>query len=625
MKAVILAGGKGTRLGKHTREIPKPMLKVGGKSILEHQIDLLVKYRVEEIIILVNYLKDVIISHLGNGENYGINIRYFEEEKPLGTVGGIKEVENYLDKDFFVFYGDVMVNMDLKRLNDFHKAKNSPCTLVLHPNNHPYDSDLVETDKNDKIIAFHPKPHSGLKYYKNLVNSGIYIFSPSIFKYLEKGKKADFGKEVFPKIFKDLNMFGYQTFEYLKDMGTPKRWKEVNEDFVSGKIYQFNYENKQKAIFLDRDGVINIEKSFISNPENLELYDFTGEAIRNINRSDYLTIVVTNQSVIARNLCTIEELEIVHKKLETDLGNQQARLDAIYYCPHHPDKGYPEERPEYKIDCNCRKPKTGMFLQAARNFNLDLKECWMIGDSERDILAGNNAGCKTIGVMSGYGTVKTSIKPDFFFANLKEAADFILNDPYFEYFSEIRQMVDKQEKMPVIIAIAGNTRSGKSNFASYLEHQFKKTGNSILRIELDNWILPEYEREPCKNVYDRFQASRIENDIVKLLNGEILSLQTYVNHPDRTSQPLEYRFQQQEIILIEGIVVLGLYKIRQLADIRIFMDIKENLLKKRLYQYYGWRKKEKNDIDKLFQKRKSDEYQLIEKDRKFADLIINAI
>ena len=377
MKAVILAGGKGTRLAEYTREIPKPMLKVGSQSILEHQINLLIKYQVEEIVILVNYLKDVIMNHFGDGSTYNVKLRYFEEPTPLGTVGGIKEVEDWLDSDFFVLYGDVMVNMELNRLKDFHSLRQSQCTLVLHPNNHPYDSDLVEINNSARITAFHSKPHDELKYYHNLVNAGVYLFSPSILKYIEKGKKADFGRDVFPKIFKELRMFGYRTSEYLKDMGTPERWEEVNEDYKSGKIFQFNYENPQKAIFLDRDGVLNVEKSFISNPEDLELYESTPQALGLINESDYLSIVVTNQSVIARNLCTLEELDTIHKKLETDLGRHQARLDAIYFCPHHPDKGYPEERKEYKIDCDCRKPKPGMFFQAAKDFHIDLSESWM--------------------------------------------------------------------------------------------------------------------------------------------------------------------------------------------------------------------------------------------------------
>ena len=187
MKAVIQAGGKGTRLAQYTKELPKPLLKIGDKSILEHQIDLLKRYKINDIIIIVNHLKEMITDRFGDGKAHGVNIQYFEEKQPLGTVGGIKEIEHLLTEDFIVFYSDIMINMDLRRFIKFHKDKNSICTLVLHPNDHPYDSDLIEIGKDSRVIAVHPKPHEQGKYYKNLVNAGVYIFSPLMLKYLEEG------------------------------------------------------------------------------------------------------------------------------------------------------------------------------------------------------------------------------------------------------------------------------------------------------------------------------------------------------------------------------------------------------------------------------------------------------
>ena len=428
MKAVILAGGKGSRLNQLAGNLPKVMLKIGEKPVIEHQIELLKKYGITDIYILVNHLKEAIKDYVENGEKYNVNVSCFEESEPLGTVGGIKEIEEHLKEDFLVLYGDVMINMDISKFIDFHNRHDSECSLVLHPNTHPYDSDLVETDNSSRIIAFHPKPHDDDKYYRNLVSAGAYILSPAVFKFLEKGKKADFGRDIFPKIFSEIKMFGYNTTEYLKDMGTPERLAEVQKDLAEGKISQLNYENKQKAIFIDRDGVINIEKNFISKPEQLELFDFTAEAVRMINNSDYLSLIVSNQSVIARNLCSIEDVEIIHKKLETELGKSKAKIDRIYYCPHHPDKGFPEENAEYKIDCDCRKPKTGMFMQAEEELNVDASMSYMIGDSERDILFGKNAGMKTIGVMTGYGLKNSKITPDYFVKDLKEAVSLILKE-----------------------------------------------------------------------------------------------------------------------------------------------------------------------------------------------------
>ena len=175
-------------------------------------------------------------------------------------------------------------------------------------------------------------------------------------------------------------------------MGTPDRYEKVCQDVVTGKVARLNKRYARAAVFLDRDGVINKEVKFLHKPEQLELIPGAADAIRLINQKGYLAIVVTNQPVIARNMCSIEELETIHATLETMLGKEHAYLDAIYYCPHHPDGGYPEERKEYKIVCNCRKPKPGMILQAARDWNIDLSQSYMIGDSENDVKAGINAG-----------------------------------------------------------------------------------------------------------------------------------------------------------------------------------------------------------------------------------------
>jgi D,D-heptose 1,7-bisphosphate phosphatase len=622
MKAIILAGGQGTRMGNLTSEIPKPMLKIGGKPVLEHQIELLKRYNITDIIILVNYLKDSIIEYFKEGEEHGVSIRYFEEKEPLGTTGGIKEIEDQLTEDFIVFYGDVMIDMHLGRLIDFHTKHKSECTLVLHPNDHPFDSDLVETDENHQVINFLPKPHPKGIYYKNLVNAGAYILSPAIFKFIEKGQKADFGRQIFPAIYNKIKMFGYNTAEYLKDMGTPDRLKEVEEAYLSGKIARSNYENKQKAIFLDRDGVINIEKSFINDPKDYEVFDFTPEAVKKINQTDYKAIVITNQSAIARNISTFEELASIHKKMETIMGDQGAKIDELYFCPHHPDKGYPEERAEFKIECECRKPKPGMLLQAAEDFNLDLGKSIIIGDTERDLMAGKNAGCYTAGVMTGYGVKSTSLLPDFFFSDLLDATTFLTNRDNEILFEELKIEADS-EKIPFIIGIGGNARSGKSNIASYLKMRFEQTGKKVLKVELDNWIVPETDRTPEMDVFERFNIQALLKDIEAILKNEEVVVSTYNNHPERVNQKISYKKADAEIIIFEGVVALSDENLRKHFSKKLFINTEEDNRKERLKKYYEWRGKSESEFLALYQSRVEDEYNLIEKDRKFADQIIN--
>jgi D,D-heptose 1,7-bisphosphate phosphatase len=625
MKAVILAGGRGIRLGELTNEIPKPMLNIGNKPLLHHQVELLIKNGIEDIIILVNYLKTPIIEYFGDGHKYKARISYFEEKEPLGTTGGIKAIEEQLTEDFLVLYGDVMINMDLKRFFLYHRNKNSQCTLVLHPNDHPYDSDLVEIDADSRVAAFHAKPHNREIWYHNLVNAGAYLMSPAILGFLEKGKKADFGRDVFPRIVNQISMYGYHTSEYLKDMGTPNRLENVRKDLESGKISRLSFEFKQRAIFLDRDGVLNIERSYISKPEELELYDFTPPAIRRINQAGYLSVVVTNQSAVARNLCTEEEVQTIHKKLETVLGDQGAWLDAVYFCPHHPDKGFPEENPAYKIDCDCRKPKTGMFQKAIEKFNINIRESYMIGDSERDIQAGVNTGCVTIGVRTGYGIRKTKLFPDYMFANLAEAVSFIFDDPFCKDFEKINSLFRAYTgKLPWIVLIGGNARTGKSTLASYLRIAFKKTGHRVLQVSLDNWLLHDDERKDTMDVYDRFQIGVVEKDLSELLSGETLVRSSYSNHPERKPLPVEYNPAHADVIIIEGIVALSSRNIRQSAHLKIFTTLDQEQFRKRIHEYYLWRNKTEDEIDLLVKKRELDEYQLIEKESNLADLIINS-
>ena len=623
MKAVIIAGGKGTRMKDLSVEIPKAMLQIGNIPVLQHQVELFGKYGINEIIIIVNHLKDSIKNHFGEGKKFNVKIKYFEEENPLGTVGGLKEIEKELIEDFFVIYGDVMVNMDLSLFKKFHKENKSECSIVLHPNDHPYDSDLVETNAQGRIVAFHSKPHKENKYYRNLVNAGAYIFNPKVLNFIEKGKKADFGKDIFPVVFKEMNMFGYDTAEYLKDIGTPERIVQVNKDFETGKIERANYEYKKKAIFIDRDGVINKEHHLVCKPEDFVLFDYTADAIKQINKSEYLSIVVTNQSVVARNLCTIEEVEYIHKKLETEIGVSGAKIDHIYFCPHHPDKGFPEENSAYKIDCECRKPKPGMLFSAQKDYNIDLSKSFFIGDDERDIICGKNAGVTTVGVMTGKGLRKTKVIPDYFFLNLREAVDFIVREPYAVFIDKIYSQIQSAKKSPFVILIGGNARSGKTSFATYLKKKLNEKNISVQSLSLDNWLVDEDVRKECKDVYQRFDLNKVVKDVQSFFNHEEIKINTYNRHPLQERQMLSHKFQKEQVIIIEGVIALSNERLRVLADLKIFNTIEDELMKKRIFELYRWKGYDDETIENLYQQRKADEYDLVKKDIDFADLIIN--
>lgn len=619
--AVILAGGKGTRLASLAADIPKPMVKIAGKPVLQHQIEWLADQGITEIWILVNHLKDHIISFFDNGSAFGVNIKYYEEPQPLGTTGGIKAIENLLPQDFLVVYGDVMARLDLQRLFDFHASRESEATLVVHPNDHPYDSDLLEVDENGRVTAFHPKPHNPGFQYHNLVNAAMYVFSKSFLRFVKPGVKADFGRDVFPAVYAHSRMYGYNTPEYLKDMGTPDRVEKVERDLLSGKIERRSLTHKQKAVFLDRDGVINHDLHLIHRPEDFHLFDFTAEALKKLNKSDYLGVVATNQSIIARNLTDLAGLDHIHKKMETDLGSKGAFVDAIYFCPHHPDAGYEGENKSYKINCDCRKPKPGMLLKAAERFNINLQESYMIGDSERDIIAGKTAGCITIGVKTGKGMRGAHTRPDYFFSNLKEAIDFVVDQPYAPLFHRLFTQFKSSPKKPFVIALGGNARSGKTTVVTYLKRQFEAAGQSVFRINLDDWILPKEERKEEKGVFSNFRFEKLQTDVIDILDGKPVVAQGYARHPEDVARPVHYQYSDEDIVLIDGVVALHLDALQQDA-VKVFKKIDLEELKARFVAFYRWKGFSDSEIESLYNLREKQEYLIIAKDEGKADIVI---
>ena len=396
MQLVIIAGGKGTRLG--LKDIPKPMCPIDNKPLLQYQIELAKRYGIDEIFILSGHLSQVIVNYFGDGSKFGVKIHHVVEPHPLGTAGSLKLIEDQLTERFLVFYGDVVMDFDISSFIKFDSQDTDTLgTLLVHPGNHPYDSDLVEVNSDNDIIGFLPKPHPKNLLYRNLNNAAVYILSPEILRYIPEDQNLDFGKDIFPKLVSDgYRLRAYDTPEFIRDMGTPDRLKVIEKDVVSGLVSSLNKENPRKAIFLDRDGTINENMDIHPSVENFCLLPGVAEAIRKINETHYLAVVVTNQPMIAKGFLTFPELEKIHKKMETLLGNERAYLDRIYFCPHHPEKGFAGELPELKVDCDCRKPKPGMLLQAGRDLNIDLSNSWMIGDSLSDIEAGRRAGCNAI-------------------------------------------------------------------------------------------------------------------------------------------------------------------------------------------------------------------------------------
>jgi len=418
MTAVIMAGGKGTRIAELFPDIPKPLIPVCGVSVLRRQIEALINNGINRIVVVTGHLSEKIEREFSSGEEYGVKISYYTEETPLGTAGALFKLE--LTDDFLLLSGDLVFDIDIKRMFAFHKNNCALATLFTHPNSHPADSTLIKADSGGRILDFIPKDNRK-GYYQNLCNAGMQIISPELLKLFHFSGKADLDRDIFYPTVKTGRLFSYKSSEYVCDMGTPERYHSVTKDVENGAVSQKSLKNRQKAVFLDRDGTINKLNGFITAPDALELIPGAAEAIKKINSLGYLAVVITNQPVIARGECTEEELKNIHNKLETLLGEKGAYLDAIYYCPHHPDKGFIGEIPSLKIKCECRKPAPGLILRAAREYNIDIGSSYMVGDSRRDVKTAENAGCRP--VFLGDALPEDAPENTSLFSNLKSFTD----------------------------------------------------------------------------------------------------------------------------------------------------------------------------------------------------------
>lgn len=409
MKTLIMAGGRGTRISALFPDIPKPLIPIDNIPVLEREICSLRDQGFTDLILTVSYMGEKIMDYFGDGSRLGVSIQYYNEVTPLGNAGALFKLRDQLAEDFLLLNADAIFDVDFNRMVEFHRLHGGLVTLFTHPNSHPYDSGLLIADENMSVKQWLAKEDERPIYYKNRVNAGLHVISPVVLDMAEidaekigtvdevtgKVMKVDLDRQLLKPLAGTGKMFCYDSPEYVKDMGTPERYYSVVSDFKEGIVQSKNLKNKQKAVFLDRDGTINKYVGFLRDIDQLELIEGVAEAIRRINALGYLCIVVTNQPVIARGEVTVPQLEKIHNKMETLLGLEGAYIDGLYYCPHHPHKGFEGEIPELKFDCECRKPKPGMLYKAAEDYNIDLSLSWMVGDGERDIQTGKNAGCRT--------------------------------------------------------------------------------------------------------------------------------------------------------------------------------------------------------------------------------------
>ena len=629
MKLIVLAGGKGTRMGSLTANLPKPMVRLAGKPILEHQVELARRYGFTDIHILTGHLGEAIEDYFGDGSRWNVRISYTREQHPLGTAGAVKQLALSLDGDFLVFYGDVMMDVDLAALAQCHRDRGPVATIVVHPNDHPYDSDLVEANGEDRVTAIYSKPHALGVLHRNLVSAALYCLSPRVLAHVEEGVPADFGRDIFQRLVSAGEAVqAYNTREYIKDIGTVQRLAEVEADVYAGRVARFNRTHALGAVFLDRDGVLNPDDSPVQTSAQMTLLPGVAQAVRTLNKSERLTVVVTNQPMIAKGQLSEDGLTAVHAKLESLLSEGGAYLDRIWYCPHHPERGHQGERPEYKVECDCRKPRTGMLERATASLNIDLTDSFIIGDRTVDVMTGRNAGITTILVRTGCGGADGLMPcdPDFVCDDLADATRFI-EERFPALVSAAEQLLDTMPKNPAgrtMIAISGFSRTGKTTLSAVLRHVLTRRGVGVKHLRLDHWIVGVDEREPGGSVRDRYRYPEIVDAVERLLRGEPVEYARYdaaARGPDGRRETL--LVGEREVLLVDGTVALDLPELRSAASLRIYVELPENLRKGRILAFYGEKGFEKQAAEALYEERQISEQPVILESRRFADHVIN--
>lgn len=622
-QAIILAGGKGTRLSSRLYGLPKPMIDLCGIPLIERQILLLKKFNFTDVIILVNYASEKIIEFCKEKNNWGLNIICIDDGEPKGTAGAILNIFEFLNDYFLVIYGDTMLEVDLDKFLDFHLQGEIPsATIFLHPNDHPFDSDLVEVDLDNKVLSFNPYPH-GNNYHSNLVNAALYwINKKNIEKWIGIEEIFDFGKDLFPIMLKNNHLIkGYNSFEYIKDCGTPERIDKVVNDFKSGKIERAQLNHKQKAIFLDRDGTINKEVNHLSKISDFELLPKVPEAIKILNSNEFRISVITNQPVIARGDLDIDDLHKIHKKLETEIGRSGAFIDKIYFCPHHPDAGYENEVKELKIKCNCRKPNTGMIKSAVNDLNIDLNTSWLIGDTTSDIQTAKNVGLKSILVKTGHSGLdgKFNVLPDFEVPDLYGASVFIT-----KIFPGLIEIINQNALLlgnKKYILISGLSRTGKSSFSKTIELVYRSNRKRAHHISLDRWIRDENEREPT--VLGRYNLEGILNFISEIqLNKYNKILIPFYDKKNKKSIPNheELIIEKDDIFILEGTIAFFIDKNLKFNSDKYYIEIDEKIRKKRVIKEYLHRAFTLENALDVYEKRLIDENPIIEDSKYFTNV-----
>jgi len=428
-QCVILAGGKGTRLGELALRVPKAMVPVAGRPMLQHHLEWCQRHGMDKVLVCAGHLGEQIAAFVGAGSWGTMDVQVMIEPSPLGTSGALPGLSAILDESFLVLYGDVFVAFDPTALIQTHLISGAVATLLTRASDHPWDSHLVEVDDGGRVREFVAQREPG-RLYRNRANAAVYACSRSVLDFIPKEGASDFGADVFPAALaagSQLAVCELRPPGFVKDMGTPERLRAL-ESWLEERDWIEQARGAHEAVrtvFLDRDGTLNREDKPVLRPDDLVLLPGAAEAVKRFNEAGIRVVVVTNQAVVARGLCTADDVEAVHERLEEALAKNGAHLDAVYYSPYHPETHHGEGVPELRRASRCRKPDVGMLMRAVRELGVDLRSSVLVGNTATDIETARNAGIHGI-LVEAPTPEPDDQQPDAWFPTLLDAARVIV-------------------------------------------------------------------------------------------------------------------------------------------------------------------------------------------------------
>lgn len=373
---VILVGGKGRRLGSITKKTPKPLIKINDLPFLKILLYKVCKYNFSKVYLICSYKSSHFVKEYHNKRILGVKIICLIEKKPKDTGGALYEIKNKIKSDFFLINGDTFFDIDYDSFYKYAKTKKTQICLALVKNKNYISNKKLNTISLSKNLVI----EKSLKL-KPVMNGGIYFFKNSFLDQIEN-KKISLENEIIKKNIKLKNVSGIIFKNYFIDIGLRKNLKIAKKDF---KKLKYN-----KCFFLDRDGVINYDRGYTHKIKDLKLYTGIIKLIKYLNLKKYLVIIVTNQSGIGRGYYSEKQFKNFNDKLIKILKYKNAYIDDYFFCPHHPKYA----TGQYLKNCNCRKPKPGMLLQAKKKWQINFSKSFMIGDKISDSKAAKKVKIK---------------------------------------------------------------------------------------------------------------------------------------------------------------------------------------------------------------------------------------